>query len=339
MRYLVTGGCGFIGSHLVGSLLSQSNEVIVYDNLSSGRLDFLAPWLGNPCLEVVVGDLLQRRKLWNKLKDIDFVMHLAANPDIREGIRRTSLDLEQNTVATHNVLEGMRRCDVGAIALASSSTVYGRPTRLPTPEDYGPLLPESLYGASKLASEGLVSSFSATFGIKGFIFRFANIVGSRATHGVLVDFLRKLTRERRQLEVLGDGKQRKSFLKVDECIDAMLFVAENAKERLNVLNLGSEDQVTVSEIARLTLEAMGLSDTAIHFTGGSSGWPGDVPEMLLDTAKLKKMGWHAKRTSTEAVREALEELLSTNREGKTRPGLRDREPPKRVRLANADQHK
>ncbi len=309
MKCLATGGCGFIGSHLVERLLSRGDEVIIYDNLSSGKAEFLDAERQNPGLQIFIGDLLEKKKLWTKLKGVDFVFHLAANPNIRSGLQNTALDLEQNTLATYNVLEGMRRADVPGIALASSSTVYGRARKIPTPEDYGPLLPESLYGASKLACEALVSAFSSLFGIQAYVFRFANIVGARATHGILVDFLTKLRRSPRRLEVLGDGNQRKSFLKVEECVDGMLFSVRNLKERLNVLNLGSKDQVSVAEIARMTLEVAEARNAEIHFTGGTSGWAGDIPEMLLDVTRIRRLGWGAKRTSAEAVREALSELL------------------------------
>jgi len=309
MKCLATGGSGFIGSHLVERLLSRGDEVIIYDNLSSGKAEFLDAERQNPGLEIFIGDLLEKEKLWTKLKGVDFVFHLAANPDIRSGLQNTALDLEQNTLATYNVLEGMRRADVPGIALASSSTVYGRARKIPTPEDYGPLLPESLYGASKLACEALVSSFSSLFGMRAYVFRFANIVGARATHGVLVDFLNKLRRDPARLEVLGDGEQRKSFLKVEECIDGMLFAMRNLKEKVNVLNLGSNDQVSVGEIARMALEVTGVKAAEIRFKGGRSGWVGDIPEMLLDVSKMDRLGWRAKRTSAQAVHEAFQELL------------------------------
>lgn len=309
MKYMVTGGCGFIGSHLVETLLSKGDEVLVFDNLSSGRIAFLESHRTNPALKVVTGDLLEREALWDEMKGIDFVFHLAANPDIRSGLMNTALDLEQNTFATYNVLEGMRRADVPGIALASSSTVYGRARKIPTPEDYGPLLPESLYGASKLACEALVSSFSSLFGMRAYVFRLANIVGARATHGVLVDFLNKLRRDPTRLEVLGDGEQRKSFLKVEECIDGMLFTMNNLKERINVVNLGSNDQVRVAEIARMALEVTGVKGAEIRFKGGTAGWTGDIPEMLLDVNKVARLGWRAKRTSAQAVQEAFQELL------------------------------
>jgi UDP-glucose 4-epimerase len=229
---------------------------------------------------------------------------MAANPDIRKGTESTMFDLEQNTLVTYNVLECARRCDVKSVVFSSTSTVYGRAEVIPTPEDYGPLMPISLYGASKLACEGLVSAYSSLYGIKAYIYRFANIIGHRSTHGILYDMVEKLNKNRKELEVLGDGKQRKSYLLVEECVDAMAFGFKHAEDRLNYFNLGAKDQITVKRIMEILMEEAHLPDTKLRYTGGESGWKGDVPRFLLDTKKMQKLGWKAKRTSEEAIRAA-----------------------------------
>ena len=225
-RVFVTGGAGFIGSHLVDELIKAGNEVIVYDNLSSGKIDFLDSAKSTCNLEFINGDLLDLEKLKGSMEDIDIVYHLAANPDIRLGTTITDTDLKQGTVATYNVLESMRINGCKNIAFASSSVVYGEAKKMPTPEDYGPLFPISLYGASKLGSEGLISAWVGTFGIKAWIFRFANIIGTRGTHGVIFDFIHKLKKDPSRLEVLGNGLQEKSYMEVIDCSRAMIHVVE-----------------------------------------------------------------------------------------------------------------
>jgi len=309
MRYFVTGGAGFIGSFVVDRL-AKKNAVTVYDNLSTGKEEFIAPHLGNPYFKFVKADLLDFGTLYREMKDHESVWHIAANPDIRKGTESTRVDLEQNTLATYNALESARRADIKSFVFSSTSTVYGRAKIIPTPEDAGPCLPISLYGASKLACEGLVSAYAELYGIKCWIYRFANIIGHRSTHGIIVDMVEKLNRDRRTLEVLGDGKQRKSYLMVDECVDAMIFGFKHAKDRVNYFNLGAPDQISVKRIIEIIVEEARLKDTKIKYTGGESGWKGDVPRFLLDTKKMAKLGWKARRTSEEAVRESTRIVIA-----------------------------
>lgn len=303
MRVFVTGGAGFIGSFVVDRF-AQRNFVTVYDNLSTGKEEFISHHMGKKNFEFIKADLLNVERLYAAMEDHDTVWHLAANPDIRKGTESTMVDLEQNTIVTYNVLECARRRDVKSIVFSSTSTVYGRAKTLPTPEDYGPLLPISLYGASKLACEGLISAYADLYGIRGYIFRFANIVGHRSTHGILFDLVEKLNKDPRTLEVLGDGKQRKSYLLVEECVDGMIFAFRHAKDKVNYYNLGAEDQITVKRIVEILLEEARLPDTKIRYTGGESGWKGDVPRFLLSTKKMARLGWKAKHSSEEAIRTA-----------------------------------
>jgi len=306
-RVLVTGGAGFIGSHLVDHLVARGDEVTVYDNLSLGRREFLESALAAGA-RLVVADLLDLDRLERELAGHAVVWHLAASSDIRRGTRSTRLDLEQGTLATYNVLEAMRRTGAGRIRFASSSVVYGEPARLPTPEDYGPLLPISLYGAAKLAAEGLITAFSHGHGIQACIFRFANIVGARSTHGVLHDLAGKLAVSPDELEILGDGSQRKSYLTVNECVDAMLFVERRDTNPVALYNLGPGDSVTVRRIAELVQERWTGGRVRLRFTGGDRGWVGDVPRMLLDVSRLERLGWRAGLTSEQAVARAVELL-------------------------------
>ncbi|MFH1788666.1 MAG: NAD-dependent epimerase/dehydratase family protein [Candidatus Altiarchaeota archaeon] len=310
MNVFVSGGAGFIGSHLVDRLVSGGDKVTVYDNLSSGKRQFIEKHVSSGSVRLVEADLLDFDTLTKELSGQDFVYHLAANPDIRYGIKHTRWDLEQNTVVTYNVLEAMRLNGVKVIVFPSTSAVYGEPSVIPTPEDYGPLLPISLYGASKLACEALVSAYCGTFSFKAFIFRFANVVGGRGTHGVVYDFMEKLGKNPRQLEVLGDGKQVKSYLLVDEILDAIEYVLKHGKDNLNVYNLGCGDQVSVTEIAETVIKQMRLKDVSIKYTGGRQGWPGDVAEMNLSTEKINKLGWKAKHNSKQAVKTGVKDMLS-----------------------------
>ena len=303
MRYFITGGAGFIGSCIVDRVIGK-NEVTVYDNLSSGKEEHVSHHFKNKNFKFVKADLLDFDRVAKEMKGHDTVWHIAANPDIRKGTESSRYDLEQNTLVTYNVLEAARRNDINSVVFSSTSTIYGPAKVIPTPEDYGPCLPISLYGASKLACEGLVSAYSSLYGIRAWIFRFANIIGKRSTHGILPDLVDKLNKDRSRLEVLGDGKQRKSYLMVDECVDGMLFGFRKAKDRLNYFNLGAEDQITVKRIIDILLEETKLKNVKVHYTGGESGWKGDVPRFLLSTRKMQKLGWKPGMTSEEAVREA-----------------------------------
>ena len=310
---LVTGGAGFIGSHLVERLLQDNRvkDVTVLDNFSSGKMEHLAPHLDNPNFHLIEADLLHPEELPQALAGKEMVFHLAANPDVKLGAENTRVHLEQNVLATYNLLEAMRKSSVKKIAFTSTSTVYGEATVVPTPEDYGPLLPISLYGASKLACEALISSYCHTFEMQSWIYRFANIVGERGTHGVLVDFIRKLRENPKELEILGSGRQKKSYLEVKECVQAMLHCVEHAGEQINVFNIGSLDSVDVTEIADIVAGQMGLSGVSYRYTGGweGRGWKGDVRVMLLSIEKMQKLGWTPRSGSAQAIQAAVEALL------------------------------
>jgi UDP-glucose 4-epimerase len=290
--------------------LVPRNGVTVYDNLSTGREEFISEHLGKPFFRFVKGDLLDIAKLSKEMRGHDSVWHMAANPDIRKGTESTMVDLEQNTIATYNTLECARRADVKSFVFSSTSTIYGRAKVVPTPEDYGPCLPISLYGASKLACEGLVSAYAELYGIKGWIFRFANIVGHRSTHGILFDLVEKLNNDPKTLEVLGDGKQQKSYLLVEECVDGMLYGFKHAKEKLNYFNLCANDQIYVKRIVDILVKETKLKNVKIKYTGGESGWRGDVPKFLLDNRKMKKLGWKPKHMSEQAVKAAAKIVVN-----------------------------
>lgn len=307
-KYFVTGGCGFIGSHLVDRLVS-SGDVVVYDNLSSGKIEYVRCHLNKDNFKFIKGDLLNKTALKKAMRGSDAVFHMAANPEIRIGITSPKVDFEQGVMATYNVLEVIRACGIRKMIFASSSTVFGQPDVRPTPEDYGPMKPISIYGASKMACEGLISAYSHMFNIQSWIFRFANIVGKRTTHGILFDLIGKLNRDRRVLEVLGDGNQKKSYLLVEDCVDGMLYAINNASDSINIFNLGTGDDIKVSEIVKILLNKLGLNNTKIRYTGGVSGWRGDVPLMLLDTTRMNSLGWRVRYGSSEAIARAVEYIL------------------------------
>ena len=307
---LVTGGAGFIGSHLVDALVDQGKKVRVIDNFSSGREEFLAHHEGGGAVEVCRGDLLDRESVIAAMEGIETVHHLAANPDIRLGTEVTDTDLKQGTVATYNVLEAMRVSGVGRISFASSSAVYGEAGVMPTPEDYGPIMPISLYGASKLASEALITAWAGTFGAQGFIHRFANIVGPRGTHGVIFDFIHKLKRDQSRLEVLGDGNQEKSYMSAHDCVQSMIHVISLGDEGTVLNNLGTGDTCSVSRIAEIVIEESGLEGVSIDYTGGKRGWAGDVPKTYLDVTKLLGSGFEPTAMSEQAVRDTARVLIS-----------------------------
>lgn len=287
-RYFVTGGAGFIGSHLIDRLV-DSDRITVYDNLSSGRREFIQHHLGKGNFNFVQADLLDFDALNKAIASHDVVFHLAANPDARIGITNTNLDLQQGAVATYNLLEAMRLNEISEIVFASSSTVYGEAGTNAVAEDYGPLLPISLYGAGKLACEGLISAFCHLFDMQSWIFRFANVVGPRASHGVIFDFINKLSQNPRELEILGDGTQEKPYLYIDDCLNGILFGWEHSQEQVNVLNLGADSSTNVTAIANMVVAAMRLDEVRFNYSGGSRGWRGDVPQVRFDMTRMKDL--------------------------------------------------
>lgn len=317
MSILVTGGAGFIGSHLVDRLL-ETSRVIVLDNFSSGKREHVAHVLGHPRFALVEADLFDARALEEVMAGKDFVFHLAANPDVKLGAEDTKIHLQQNILATYSLLEAMRKTGVGKIAFTSTSTVYGEASLVPTPENYGPLKPISLYGASKLACEALISSYCHTFDMQSWIFRFANIVGERGTHGVLVDFINKLKKNPVELEILGSGEQRKSYLEVKDCVGAMVYAVEHSSDQTNIFNIGSNDAVDVTEIANVVVESMGLAGVKYRYTGGfgGRGWRGDVKIMQLSIDALSSLGWIPVHNSRESIKAAVDALLEDMVENK-----------------------
>lgn len=311
-RILVTGGAGCIGSDLAAVLLARGAEVTVLDNLSSGRPEHVEPLRYNSRFHFVEGDLLDRGTLDSVMKQIDTVYHLAANPDVKYSFGdKTDKDLRQNLVCTYNVLESMRVFGVRRLAFSSSSAVYGISERQPIPED-GRTRPISLYGATKLGCEALIGAFQHLFRLDCWIFRFANIVGAKVRkkgRTVIADFVTALREDPTVLHILGDGRQAKSYLMSDECVEAMLYVVGHAPRGLNVFNVGCSDSLEVRDIGEMVVHALGLCGVRFEYTGGEGGWLGDVPRFTLDVSAINDLGWRARRTSAEAVRLAISRTL------------------------------
>ena len=311
---VVTGGAGAIGSVLVRSLLERASEVRVIDNLSSGRREHLTPSRTGKEARLVVADLKQPESYAEEFRGASTVWHLATTADIRRGLAEPGLDLEEGTRTTFHVLEAMRRHDVPSIAFSSSSVVYGRPTVFPTPEEYGPLQPESLYGAAKLAAEGLLSAYAHSYGLTAHIFRFANVIGPNMTHGILPDFFEKLRRDPTRLEILGDGRQAKSYLRTEDCVEGMFLATDGTHEPVNLFNLGNTDQISAREIGEKVVVAHG-GKARIEFTGGERGWAGDVPLQLLAIRRMEALGWKPRWNSAEAVDHTIEDMVGARHGG------------------------
>jgi len=318
-KALVTGGAGFIGGHLVDNLMNRGWSVVVLDNLSSGSLKNICKWLRNSQFKFMKGDLKNATNARKAVKDVELVFHMAANPEVRVGETDPWVHFEDNLLATFNLLEAMRKSKMAkTLILTSTSTIYGDATVLPTPEEYGPLVPISLYGASKLGCEALACSYAYTFGIHTLILRVANVVGSRARHGIIVDFIKKLQNNPQRLEILGDGTQTKSYLHIDDCIDALIHLTDRFLEsgkRVDIYNVGAFDQIGVSKIAEIVAEQMKLPDVKFIFTGGvdgGRGWLGDIKNMHLSINKLLKAGWKPKYNSEQAIQLATKTLLIRN---------------------------
>ncbi|MCX5848676.1 MAG: NAD-dependent epimerase/dehydratase family protein [Deltaproteobacteria bacterium] len=298
--YIVTGCAGFIGSTLVDKLLSQGQHVIGIDNFSTGRHRFLEGALKNSYFTLMEGDLLDFDSLKHFFSGGEFVFHLAANADVRFGTEHPQKDLEQNTIATFNVLEAMRANDIKKIAFSSTGSIYGEPDIFPTPEDAPSPIQTSLYGATKLACEGLIQAYCEGFDFQSWIFRFVSILGERYTHGHVFDFYKQLKSDSTQLKVLGNGKQRKSYLYIQDCIDAMQIAIEKATDKINVLNLGVDGYSEVNDSVKWISEELGVNPK-LEYAGGERGWIGDSPFIFLDTKKIRSLGWVPKHSIRDGV--------------------------------------
>jgi len=300
-RVLVTGGGGFIGSHLVDRLVAHGARVTVIDNFSTGFREYVP---SREALRVVEGDLLDLDCLQSAIRGAEFVFHLAANADIKENLKTPRRCIEQNVLVTQNVLEAMRSAGVHDIAFASSGSVYGEASVLPTPEDAPFPVQTSLYATSKIAAEGLLTSYALGFNMRAWIFRFVSVLGPRYTHGHVIDFWRKLKVDPTRLEVLGNGKQKKSYLHVADCVAAMLAAIDRSGEAISVLNLGHGDWIDVNQSIAIITRAMGVSPR-ISYTGGDRGWVGDAPRILLDTRRIQALGWAPTKSIEESILETL----------------------------------
>ncbi len=312
LRVLVTGGAGFIGSHLVDRLVEEGCRVVVVDNLSSGRLENIERHLKAGSIEFYKVDLKNREEFESAVTDIDAVFHLAANPEVRVSTTDPEVHFKENIVATFNVLEVVRRRDIKSLVFASSSSVYGEPGVIPVNEE-APIKPVSVYGASKAACENLAHAYSMLYGINSVILRYANIVGPRLRHGVIYDFLLKLSKNKNVLEVLGDGTQVRSYLYIEDAIDATLVAWRKAPSGFSVYNVGNEDWITVNDVVDIVLSELGLRDlTRVVYRPvlHGIGWPGDVKKIALDISKLKTLGWKPKMRSREAVVKTVRCLIS-----------------------------
>jgi UDP-glucose 4-epimerase len=314
LKIFIAGGAGFIGSHLVEDILAENKDfkVVVYDNFSSGQKNYLERVKKNYNLEIVQADVKDLVTLSRVMKKVDLVYHLASNPDIARSVRQPDIDFWEGTYLTNNILEAMRANGVKKIIYPSGSGVYGDIGKKEVAEDYSPLRPISTYGASKLACESLLSAYCHMFGMTASVFRFANVVGPRQTHGVGYDFIRKLGKNPRRLEILGDGRQSKSYIYVDDVIRAMRLVERKQKNGFDCYNVATLDYLTVTEIARIVVEIMGLREVKFEYTGGQRGWKGDVPVVRLNSEKIRKLGWKNQYNSREAMIKAVEALIREN---------------------------
>ncbi len=307
----VTGAAGFIGSHLVDRLLRDGEDVVGYDNLSTGMPEFITFARRRRSFTFVEGDLLDTRALTETMRGASRVAHLAANADVRFGLDHPRKDLEQNTIATFNVLEAMRANNVKEILFSSTGSIYGETRVIPTPEDSPFPVQTSLYGASKLAGEGMIAAYAEGYGIKARIFRFVSILGERYSHGHIFDFMKQLAKDPERLQVLGDGKQRKSYLHVEDCIAGILLGSTATDERIQIFNLGTDEVCQVLDSVGWITGRLKLSPR-LNFSGGRQGWVGDIPLIHLDTSRIRSLGWLPKRGIREAV-ELTVDWLDANR--------------------------
>jgi UDP-glucose 4-epimerase len=312
MKAFVTGGAGFIGSHLISRLLKaeKTEGVVVYDNFTSGQRSYLQVLTSDRRLSVVEADLKDAGRIREAIDGCDTIFHFAANPDIAKAITQPDIDFWEGTYLTQNVLEAMRQTGANRIFYTSGSGVYGEAPAVDFPENYGPCIPISTYGASKLASESLIAAYCHMFGLVARVFRFANVVGPRQTHGVGYDFIRQLKSDATALRILGDGTQKKSYVHVDDVLEAIFLVAAKASRPYEVFNVATDDYITVRQIADLAVAIAGLRPEKVRydFTGGDRGWKGDVPIVRFDCSKIKALGWRNRRSSAEALSDAMEAM-------------------------------
>jgi UDP-glucose 4-epimerase len=313
-NFVITGGAGFIGSHILEALMNDEANVRVFDNLSTGNIDNIKRHIKNQGLTFIRGDLRNMTDIAKAVEHCEIVFHLAANPEIRVGSFNPQIHYQQNVGSTFNLLEAIRKAEnVETFIFTSSSTVYGEPPTIPTPENYATLEPISIYGATKLACEALITAYAHTYGFKAIIYRLANIVGPRNKHGVIHDFVKKLQTNPQELEILGDGTQTKSYLYVTDCIEAIFLGLEETRKQVEIYNIGSKDQIDVKTIAEIAIKEMGLKDVKLRFTGGINGgrgWKGDVKNMLLDITKLKSLGWKPKLNSEQSIKKVIKCLIA-----------------------------
>ncbi len=307
MRYFITGCAGFIGSSITDRLLQQDHEVIGFDNFSTGLHEFLVDANKSPRFTLVEGDLLNRDLVVDSMKNVDVVFHMAANADVRFGTDHPNRDLEQNTIATFNVLEAMRLNNVKKIAFASTGSIYGESAVIPTPEHAPFPVQTSLYGASKLAAEGLIQAYCEGFNFQSYIFRFVSILGERYTHGHVFDFYKQLLNDPENLTILGNGQQRKSYLYIQDCIDAIQWAMENANDKVNIFNLGTDEYCQVNDSIGWICEYLKLNPQK-QYTGGERGWIGDNPFIFLDTARIRHLGWKPKLNIQQGVQQTIKYL-------------------------------
>jgi len=300
MKALVTGGAGFIGSHLVDRLLQQGQSVIAFDNFSTGQRGFLDNAQNNACFDLVEGDLLDESQIESAMQGVDFVWHLAANADVRFGTDQPRRDLEQNTIVTANVLEAMRKNNVDKIVFSSTGSIYGEADVIPTPETCPMPVQTSLYGASKLACEGMISAYCEGFKMRAWIFRFVSILGERYSHGHIVDFYQKLLNDPNRLHILGNGQQKKSYLYIHDCLNAMFTAVEFASGPVNVLNLGTDEYVEVNDSVEVITQHLQLNPKRTY-AGGQRGWVGDNPFIFLDCQRMRDLGWSPEYSIREGI--------------------------------------
>ena len=314
-RWFVTGGAGFIGSHVVDLLVSAGCKVTVFDNLSLSTDEYIAGHAKSGKIDFVKEDLLDLERVTEAMAGHDVVWHLAANTDIPGGYTKHRIDLDRDVIVTWNVLEAMTKTGVKQMLFSSTGAVYGESIQGTFKEASGPLLPLSLYGAGKVASEAFISAYCSLFGLQAWMYRFGNVIGDRTSHGIIYDFTAKLKKDPKELEVLGTGRGEKNYFLVEECIHGMLYTYHQVPTGPFpvLVNLGTDSTSKIMEIAEIIIEEMGLEDVKYTFTGTPRGWPGDQPVVLLDTEKIHNLGWYAKRTSNSAVRTATRRLLGSEK--------------------------